>query len=173
MQHRVFHIDGEPFVATRGGGLLETHGTLAALIRKHSDESPWPVGETEVAPTPEAAATPAPEVTGGTEPPTLDHNAPALAEPDAAPPKRKGRRAAAAKPQKARMPPPVAEQPGPATASTAEAADVPFEAADLLAGVEAVQPAGRGARVVGRRRAGEPAPPRWAVAGKMRRGRLK
>ena len=33
MQRRVFRIDGEPFVATRDGGVFfETHGTLSLLI---------------------------------------------------------------------------------------------------------------------------------------------
>jgi hypothetical protein len=170
MQRRVFRIDGQPFVATRGGGLLESHGTLIALIERHAAEAPSPGAGAEIAPTQDAAPTATPEVTGGTEPPTLALDAPGQ---DAAAPERKGRRAAAAKPRKARTPPPMSAQPNPDPAPAVEAADVPSEAADMLAGVEALQPAGRGARVVGRRRAGEPPTPRWAIAGKTRRGRLK
>ena len=170
MQHRIFRIDGEPFLATRGGGLNESHGTLAALIEKHAPERD---AGAEAAATRATAPTPAQDTTGGTDAPALTLGAPAPVQSEAAPPERKGRRAAAAKPRKPRTPPPEAAPASPEAASIAGTPAEPSEAADMLAGVEASRPAGRGARVVGRRRAGEPATPRWAVAGKLRRGRLK
>ena len=173
MQRRIFSIDGQPFVATRGGGLNETHGTLAALIEQHAAETPRPSADVEVAAIQEFAPTSAPEVTGGTQTPALALGAPAPAEPDAAPSERTGRRAAAPKPRKAKTSPPKVAPASTASAATGEAAAEPSEGADMLAGVEAPQTPGPGARVVGRRRAGQPPTPRWAIAGKLRRGRLK
>jgi hypothetical protein len=41
MQRRIFVLDGKPYVATRdGGGFLETHGTLAALVGHTPDSKP-------------------------------------------------------------------------------------------------------------------------------------
>jgi hypothetical protein len=43
MQRRIFTLDGKPYVASRdGGGFLETHGTLAALVDPASDSKPEP-----------------------------------------------------------------------------------------------------------------------------------
>lgn len=169
MQRRVFRIDGQPFVATRGGGgLFETHGTLAALIERHVPRAGDAVAE--AAPIQEVAPTPPPEVSGGAETSTLPLGTPV---PEAAPSDRKGRRAAAPKPRKARTPPPETAPASTTQAASGEPAAEPSEAADMLAGVEALQPRGSEAHVVGRRRAGEPKAPRWAIAGKLRRGRLK
>lgn len=165
MQRRVFRIDGQPFVATRGG-LFETHGTLAALIEGRVPRAGDAVAE--AAPIQEVAPTPPPEVSGRKETSTLAVGAPAA---EVAPLERKGRRAAAPKPRKASTPPEMAPA-STAPAANGEAAAEPSEAADMLAAVEASQPRGSGTRVVGRRRAGEPKAPRWATAGKARRGRL-
>lgn len=170
MQHRIFRVGGEPFLATRGGGLNESHGTLAALIEKHAPEGD---AGAEAGATPATAPTPAQGSTGGADEPASALGAPAPVQSEAAPPERKGRRATAAKPRKPRTPPPEAAPASPDAASIAETPAEPSEAADMLAGVEASRPSGGGAQVVGRRRAGQPATPRWAVAGKMRRGRLK
>lgn len=172
MQRRIFTIEGLPCVATRGGGLLETHGTLAALIEGHVPEAPERDARAEPAPIQETAPPSAPEVSGGTEVPAPAPGAPIPDGPASASSERKGRRAPAAKPRKARTPPPEAAPASTAAAATGEAGAEPSEAADMLAGVEASQPSGRGARVIGRRRAGEPKTPRWAVAGKIRRGRI-
>jgi hypothetical protein len=41
MQRRLFVLDGRPHVATRdGGGFLETHGTLAALVDRATGSEP-------------------------------------------------------------------------------------------------------------------------------------
>jgi hypothetical protein len=41
MQRRIFVLDGKPHVATRdGGGFLETHGTLAAVVDRASGSEP-------------------------------------------------------------------------------------------------------------------------------------
>jgi hypothetical protein len=41
MQRRIFVLDGRPHIATRdGGGFLETHGTLAALVGHTADSEP-------------------------------------------------------------------------------------------------------------------------------------
>jgi hypothetical protein len=103
--------------------------------------------------------------------PSVDALAPAEAEGESS--ARNGRRAGTAKPRKAKAPPSVSVQPNPDTAPAAEAADAPLEAADMLAGVQALQTRGPGARVVGGQRAGQPPSPRWAIAGKIRRGRIK
>ena len=78
MQRRVFRIDGQPFVATRGG-FIETHGTLAALIEEHAPHAPERNAEAETAPVEVTAPIPAPEVSGGTEASALAPGAPAPA----------------------------------------------------------------------------------------------
>ena len=50
MQRRLFVLDGRPHVATRdGGGFLETHGTLAALLDRTSCSEPGTVESVEEA----------------------------------------------------------------------------------------------------------------------------
>ena len=45
MQRRLFVLDGKPHVATRdGGGFLETHGTLTALVDRPSESGPGDTG---------------------------------------------------------------------------------------------------------------------------------
>jgi hypothetical protein len=79
MQRRIFRIDGQPVVATRGGGPFETHGALAALIEKHVPEAAERNAEAETAPVKVIAPIPAPEVSGGTEASALALGAPAPA----------------------------------------------------------------------------------------------
>ena len=168
MQRRIFLVRGEPFVAARDG-FIETHGTLAALIEGHrpgarTDRD----AEADVAPTQEAAPTPA--WVDASEP---EASPIAPGAPEAVEVRRYDTDAPSAKPRKAK-----ASQPKPPPASTdaaptGAAADEPTEAEEVLAAVEAVQNNGPKARVVGRRRAGQPPTPRWMTAGKERRGRLK
>ncbi len=167
MQRRVFHVGGEPFVAAREG-FFETHGTLAALIEKHRPTAA--VSDAE----PEAARVPERAMPGDAETSVATSGAPAPEGPEEVRAGQNGRRAAAARPRKARAP---WTEPAPAHADTApvdETAAGPSEAEKTLAGVAAAQGRALGARVVGRvRRVGKPLTPRWMVAGKMRRGRLK
>lgn len=168
MQRRIFRVGGEPFVAARGG-FIETHGTLTALIEKHRPGATADRGaEADFAPTHVAAPTRAQAAPGEPEASAIAPGAPRAVEAQ-----RHDTDAPSAKPRKARAPRP---KPPPASADAApigETAVHPSEAAEMLAAVEATQDKGPKARVVGRRRAGQPAPPRWTIAGKVRRGRLK
>ncbi len=164
-----------PFVAARDGGFFETHGTLAALIEKHR---PWATtergAEADVTPTQEAAPTPAQVALDDTGTLAAALCAPTPAEPEVARAERNAPRKAAAKPRNPRAPRPESAPADTAAASTVEAVVAePSEAAEMLAAVEATQGSGPKGRVVVRRRAGQPAPPRWTIAGKLRRGRLK
>ncbi|MBD0275177.1 MAG: hypothetical protein ICV73_25035 [Acetobacteraceae bacterium] len=160
-QRRVFRFEGRPLVATRDG-FLETHGTLSALIEKHRPAASRPDAETGAAPVQEHAAQTRPEP------------APVLAEPAAVPAQQDDAEAPPAKPRQPRT-----RRPKPPAASadavpTGEAAAARSEAEGMLAAVSAEQGSGARVRVLGRgRRAGQPPTPRWMVAGKMRRGRLK
>ena len=84
MQKKVFHIGGEPVLATRDGALFETAGTLARLIaegeRQRRDMAEWEAA----APMPavEAPAPPASARAAEPEPPTaLGPRAPVAAPP--------------------------------------------------------------------------------------------
>ena len=169
MQRRIFQVDGLPFVAARDG-FVETHGTLAALIREHRPGATTDrCVEADAAPMQEAAPTPGQVASRDTGTSAAVLRAPAPAELDAP---RPNTEAPSAKPRKAKAP---RSKPPPAStdaAPTDETAVHPSEAAEMLAAVEATQDNGPKARVVGRRRAGQSAPPRWTIAGKMRRGRL-
>ena len=164
MQRRIFRVGGLPFVAARDG-FIETHGTLAALIEKHRPGATTDRGaDTGVAPTPAQVAS--------DETVTLAATLGALdpAEPEAP---RPNTGAPSAKSRKARGPRPKAPPASTGAAPNDTAADEPTEAEEVVAAVEAVQNSGPKARVVGRRRAGQPPTPRWMTAGKERRGRLK
>ncbi len=168
MQRRIFQVDGLPFVAARDG-FFETHGTLAALIEKRRPGATADRGAgADAAPTQAAAPTRAQAAPSGPEASAIAPGAPQAVEE-----RRHGTDALSAKPRKARAPRPKPPPASTVAARTDEAAVPPSEAAEVLAAVEATQGGGPKARVVGRRRAGQPAPPRWTVAGKMRRGRLK
>ncbi len=162
VQRRVFRVEGRPFVATRDCGFLETWATLAALTENYRPVAPEPGATTNMAPVQEHAAP------RGLEP------SPAPAEPEAPRARQHGAEAPSAKPRQ-----PRARRPKPPPASTdavpgGEIAARQSEAEEMLAGVAAAQVSGARARVVGRgRRAGQPPTPRWMVAGKMRRGRLR
>jgi hypothetical protein len=162
-QRRIFRIDGAPFVAARGGGFVETWATLAALIERHRRAAAEQDAAAETAPGPEHDAQ------SRAEPP------PAPAETDAARAEQDRRGASAATPRrpKAAKRQPARAEGGAAPASEAAARPSEAEAEEMLAGVAAAQGGGPRARVPGRWRAGEPPTPRWMVAGKMRRGRLK
>ena len=66
MQRRVFDIDGQPHLATRDGGFLETAGTLERLIageveaRQQADLAAWEAGGTAGPSSPAAAPAQAP-----------------------------------------------------------------------------------------------------------------
>ncbi len=172
MQRRIFHVGGEPFVAVRDG-FFETHGTLAALIEKHrSGAMAVRSAGADVAPTQEAAPTPAQVAPYDTGTSAAALGAPTPAEPEVVRAERNVRRRAAAKPSKPRAPRPNAAPATTDAAPTGETAPEPSGADDTLSAAEATQGDGPKARVVGRR-AGQPTPPRWTIAGKMRRGRLK
>ncbi len=174
MQRRIFCIGGMPFVAARDGGFFETHGTLAALIEKHR---PWATtergAEADVTPAQEAAPTPAQVELDDTGTLAAALGAPTPAEPEVARAERNVRRRAAATPSKPRSPRASAAPASTDATSTVEAVAEPSEADTMLAAVEAAQGSGPKARVLGRRRAGQPPTPRWMTAGKERRGRLK
>ncbi len=162
VQRRVFRVEGRPFVATRDCGFLETWATLAALTENYRPVAPEPGATTNLAPVQEHAAPRDPEPS------------PAPAEPEAPRARQHGVEAPSTKPSqpRARRPRP------PAASSDAVLSDKvtpqPSAAEEMLAGVAVAQVSGARARVVGRgRRAGQPPTPRWMVAGKMRRGRLK
>lgn len=161
-QRRVFRVDGAPFVATRGGGFFETWATLAALIEKHRPAAAERGTAADAVPGPEHVALSGPE------------SSPAPAEPEAARAQRHDGEAPSDKPRRPRARRPRPPAPAADTAPADDGAMVgQSEAEDMLAGVAAAQASGAGARVMGRRRAGQPPTPRWMVAGKMRRGRLK
>jgi hypothetical protein len=160
-QRRIFRVEGRPFVATRDGGFFETWATLAALIEKHRPATSDPSAETSTAPAQEAV------------PRSDAEPSPAPAEPDGTT-ERIERGVPAPRPGKARAPRtkpvPADTEAAPASGAAAEAP----EAEEMLAGVADAQGHASRARVVGRgHRAGQPPTPRWMVAGKMRRGRLK
>jgi hypothetical protein len=161
MQRRIFHVDGKPCLVVRQG-FNETHATLAALLARHRSGLPHPAatGARAEPPPPTAAPSSAPEAP---EPP------PAAAPQESAdPPARtKRRRGPRLRPEAPQEEVPPTDRPG----DEAE----PSEAEAMLAEVSATQAAGAGpaARVIGRRRVGQPKAPRWTVAGKARRGRLR
>ncbi|GAA0577244.1 hypothetical protein GCM10009416_14810 [Craurococcus roseus] len=157
MQRRIFLVRGEPFVAARDG-FFETWGTLAALIEAHRPAAPTHKAEADAAPGPGH------DVRSGAEPP------PGPTEPET----EQGRRGAAVAPRRRDRAP--RRRPAPADADAAPAIEAgagPSEAEETLAGVAAAQTGAPGARVVRQWRAGQPPTPRWMVAGKARRGRLK
>jgi hypothetical protein len=162
VQRRIFRLNGMPFVATRDGGFFETWGTLRALIGTLRPDTPQQNSGVATAPSPDDA---------GPSDPDLSL---APAEPEVVQAERNGQREVAAKPRKTRTPRP---KPPPARTDavpTGETAATASEAEEMLAGVAATQASGPRARVVKRgRSAGQPTPPRWMVAGKVRRGRLK
>ena len=162
VQRRVFRLDGRPFVATRNGGFFETWGTLLALIGKLRPDAPEQNSGVATAPSPEDAGPSDPEPS------------PVPAEPEVVRAERNRHREVAAKSRQARTPRP---KPPPARTDAAPTCGTvvqPSGAKEMLTEVSAVQGHASRPRVVGRgRRAGQPPTPRWMVAGKMRRGRLK
>ena len=173
MQRRIFQVDGVPFVAARSS-FFETHGTLAALIEKHRPSATTDRGaEADAAPPQDATPTPGKVASGDTGTLVAVLGVPTPAEPETAQAKRNAPREAAAKLRKPKSPRPKSAPAATDAAPTGETAPEPSAAEDMLTAVEATQGNGPKARVVGRRRAGQPTPPRWTVAGKMRRGRLK
>ena len=162
MQRRIFRIDGTPFIAVRDGGFIETHGTLAALIEKHRPGAPDRIAEAEAVPIP-----------AQTEPSEPEASAVVPVAPEAVDGQRRETDPPPAKRRRARTPRPETPPASTEAAPTDAAEDKPNVAEEVLGAVEVVQNSGPRARVVGRRRAGQPPTPRWMTAGKARRGRLK
>lgn len=165
MQRRIFRIDGKPYLVVRDG-FNETHATLAALLERHRASQAHRAAQAPVESLPPRVATP-------------DTPPPAAATPESQPREEQPAEqhetaeapAAEKKTRKPRAKPEARSEAEPPSAPEAEAE--PSEAEAMLAEVAATQSDESGARVVGRRRAGQPKTPRWAVAGKARRGRLR
>jgi hypothetical protein len=160
-QRRIFFLRGEPVVAVRGG-FLETWATLAALIENHGPIAPEPSAEAG------AAAAPEHDTQSDAGP------SPGPARPDAAKAKRGHRGDAAATRRGPRVPRSKSTPADTGAAHTGRTVVGPSDAEETLAGSTAA-PGRRPKAFVpcrGRRR-GWPPTPRWMVAGRMRRGRLK
>ncbi len=89
MQKKVFHIGGEPVLATRDGALFETAGTLARLIaegeRQRRDLAEWEAAVLVA----EAPAPPMPAPSAAAEPPAAPGPAPTTRVPTAAAPRQR------------------------------------------------------------------------------------
>lgn len=159
MQRRIFLDHGKPFTLVRDG-FIETHGTLANLIEKHrSSESDW-------SDDPETVPTLAQAVASDME------SSAAIRDEAVAEAQREGQNAPLAKPPKARAQKPKPPSASAKTAFVAAATVEALKAERAAAGIGTAPIRASRARVVGRR-AGQPPTPRWMVAGKIRRGRLK
>jgi hypothetical protein len=169
VQRRIFRVGGKPFVAICDG-FHETHATLAALIAERMRAAPVHPAE--------GRSHPAPAPQDRTPPRAAEGHAAARAADAPEPAVPVAPRHRARMPSEAargsRLPPsgPTPEYVGQSGEPVGDAGS--SEAEEMLAEVAAaVQASGRGAQIVGPRRAGQPRTPRWVVAGKLRRGRLK
>jgi hypothetical protein len=160
VQRRIFRIDGRPHLVVRGG-YNETHATLAALLERHRAGAPHRPAEPGAAAVMVQAAPP-------------DTSTPAAApERHGAEQRHEAAESPAKKVRRPRQPRPSPEARQEATSIGAPEAE-PSEAEAMLAEVTAAASSGGPkARVVGPWRAGQPKTPRWMVAGKLRRGRLR
>jgi hypothetical protein len=162
-QRRIFRVHGEPVVAVRGG-FFETWATLAARIEHHRSSAPDPGAQAGAAVAPEPAAQ---NDTG---------LSPGPAQPDAEA-KRAHRDDAAVTqrgPQTMRAPRSKSAPADAGAAHTGGTGAGPSEAEERLSEGAAAQRREPKARALWRgRRTGWPRTPRWMIAGKMRRGRLK
>jgi hypothetical protein len=183
MQLRIFNVAGNPFVAARNG-YLETHGSLGVLLASHMPDVTANKGDVAVeAPTQEAALAPDVQPSPTEVAPSeadvepADTVGPLLPQPKRAPAKQKVPRRPAAKPRQA---PSAASTSTEATEALSFVADgapneeAPLgasEAHDISAAVDAREEDGSVERAAGRTRVGHPVPPRWKIAGRLRRGR--
>jgi hypothetical protein len=182
MQRRVFTADGTPVLVARDG-FIETHGTLAALIKQHLPrmaedrdvEKGAAVLNVEAGTVQDNAVPPLPV---GGEVPTPPVVVPAPAEAEVAPVERKARRGVAARPRKPRTQPvgsaQAAAEPSQGMAEAESAKEIsaePADVSDVPSFVEATLDSGLEVIPTGRRKAGLSASPRWKIAGKLRRGR--
>jgi hypothetical protein len=165
VQRRVFRIAGRPFLATRDGGYFETHATLAAQIEAYLPEVAV-LAVTPGAPPADVPATPADE-RSSEEVADIISSAPSDAAQPGVEAERDGAPARVRRPRtrRAKLMPTATEPAG-----DARSEDGPT-AAEVVAAASAAAPI-RGL-VAERRRAGQPKTPRWMVAGKLRRGRLR
>jgi hypothetical protein len=160
VQRRIFLVHGEPVVVVRRG-FFETWATLAVLIENHRLIAPDSSSETGAAAAPEYAA----QSDAGPSPDP--------AQPDVAEAKQVHRDAAPA-PRRPRAPRPKSAPADAGAAHTGGTVAGPSDAGEMLAEGAAAQGRGPKACALRRgRRTGWPPTPRWMVAGKMRRGRLK
>jgi hypothetical protein len=159
VQRRIFRIDGKPHLVVRGG-YNETHATLAALLERHRGEAPHRATAPSAAAATVKAAPPDASTSGAAPEGHGAEQRHEAAEP-------------VAKVRRPRQPRPRPEaRPEVAFIAAPEAA--PAETEEMLAAATATASSGGPkARVAGRWRAGQPKTPRWMVAGKLRRGRLR
>lgn len=184
MQRRIFSLDGKPFVAERNG-VFETHGTLEALITNYRPTAvsgkctEGNVGQVlEVQRAQEAEVPPAQVASVSGETTAADVAVPPPTEPETAPAEQKVPRRAATKRRTVTAPvtasAKAAVEESSIVAETALPKDGSLEASNALTSPTAIEATIEGepeARAAGRPRPGQPAPPRWQIAGKLRRGR--
>jgi hypothetical protein len=185
MQLRIFSVEGAPVVIERNG-FFETHGTLAALIADHQRSVPMNGGAaTSAAPSarllhvPDASPPPVQaSVAAAADASLLDVAVVATTEPKPSPRKRTVPRRQPKMPVKPKAPgtgPTVAVAEAlPTMVGPAPNNDVFIEAAGIdmtPTSAEAMPDGGSEPHVARRSRAGRAPPPRWKIAGKLRRGR--
>jgi hypothetical protein len=174
MQKRIFHLDGQPFMATYDGAYWETHGTLLRLIEEHARDEPQRSSEALGGPpqpeqAPLDATAPAPPARKAAESPSPNANSPEGSVRHPARTTRRRRANAEVAPHRDH---------DVAAGGSTETAGVEQAVADAPVVTEASGdgPVGTGDQsgsAVRRSRIRQPQAPRWATAGKERRGRLK
>lgn len=184
MQRRVFTVDGKPFVVARNG-FFETHGSHEALIANRRPDATSDRGDDageapvlnsapslgpEASPSEVAPAAPVTVTAHVVEPPSC---APEMAPPEQKLPRRVASKRRSGKTTVAASAEPAVE--APQGLAETEPADAPPPEASATSAVGAMhedtnEPAAV-ARTSVRPRSGQPSPPRWKIAGKLRRGR--
>ncbi len=172
MQKRIFRLGGQPFMATRDGAFWETHGTLMRLI---PEQGP---GEPQIATQePELPPQPGQAIKGDAAAPAQVAVEPAGIQ--AALPE-EVTRTQAKSPRRRRAGAEVAprQDSDKAASANTEAIAIEHAVADAPQVVEAsgevpVESGDERGSAVHRPRSRQPKEPRWATAGKERRGRLK
>ncbi|MBD0275472.1 MAG: hypothetical protein ICV73_26525 [Acetobacteraceae bacterium] len=158
MQRRVFCWDGAPVLATRDGGFFETHGTLAALIRRHAAVSAQRGAAAGVAQAHNGAGA------SGADPAAAAGHRPAQASPPVSPPPTPAADPSPTPEPLSREPAAEAAQPVPPSDAAAPAIDSGTEdtpqAEETGVEGEAVPARPRAARAPRPRRSGQPKAPR-------------
>jgi hypothetical protein len=180
MQRRIFRLDGQPVMVSRDGAYYETHSTLLALIEGHGQPEareavePVAVAEevVEAAPgdgavLPDPAGRPVPR--GASEPTSIDAVQAATSMPETVRHEPLPEDAVPTAVTEPARPPRAAVRSRKAADDTAPSMEATGAPA-TTGSADALQVRERRPR---RSPGYEPPTPRWQVAGKLRRGRLK